>query len=56
MCFVPYSVKKLQLQSDLYERLNKKVELHLSNRPILEIADRAKMSALFLLTPTFNAT
>ena len=29
------------------------VEFH---RPILDIGDRAKMSAIFLLTPSFNAT
>ena len=36
----------------IYGRQNK-VELH---RPILDIIDCAKMSALFQLTPTFNAT
>ena len=46
--FVPYSLKGLQFRSDYIGE----VELH---RPILDIGDRAKMSALFQLTPTFNA-
>ena len=34
-------------------KAKKKVELH---RPILDTGDRAKMSALFQLTPSFNGT